>query len=141
MKSATTALFATPILAMVINMLFLDKVNAGYGAAQVLFDLSLRINAGECVSLMGRNGMGKTTTVRVIMGQLPLQSGRIQRFGIADAAMESFEIARQGIGLVPEGRQIFPNLSVSENLHTFYQPSLSDTLDEWTFESLSLIHI
>ena len=71
MKSATTAPYATPILAMVINMLILDKVNAGYGAAQVLFDLSLHINAGECVSLMGRNGMGKTTTVRVIMGQLP----------------------------------------------------------------------
>ena len=136
MKSAKTASYATPILAMVINMLILDKVNAGYGAAQVLFDLSLHINAGECVSLMGRNGMGKTTTVRVIMGQLPLQSGQLQRFGIADSAMESFEIARQGIGLVPEGRQIFPNLSVGENLRTFYQPSLSDTRDEWTFESV-----
>ena len=117
-------------------MLILDKVNAGYGAAQVLFDLSLQLNAGECVSLMGRNGMGKTTTVRAIMGQLPLQSGQIQRFGATDASMESFEIARQGIGLVPEGRQIFPNLSVAENLHTFYRPALLDTQYEWTFGSV-----
>ena len=86
-------------------MLILDKVNAGYGTAQVLFDLSLQLNAGECISLMGRNGMGKTTTVRAIMGELPLKSGQIQRFGDTDAAIESFEIARQGIGLVPEGRQ------------------------------------
>ena len=77
---------------MVINMLILDKVNAGYGAAQVLFNLSLHLNAGECVSLMGRNGMGKTTTVRVIMGQLPLQSGQIQRFGIADSALSLIHI-------------------------------------------------
>ena len=136
MKLATTAPFAKPILAMVINMLTLDKVNAGYGAAQVLFDLSLHINAGECVSLMGRNGMGKTTTVRAIMGELPLQSGQIQRFGITNADMESFEVARQGIGLVPEGRQIFPNLSVSENLLTFYRPAQTDTQDEWSFDNV-----
>ena len=117
-------------------MLILDKVNAGYGNAQVLFDLSLQLNAGECVSLMGRNGMGKATTVRVIMGQLRLQSGQIERFGGTDAAIESFEIARQGIGLVPEGRQIFPNLSVAENLHTFYRPASSDSQDEWTFDSV-----
>ena len=117
-------------------MLILDKVNAGYGTAQVLFDLSLQLNAGECISLMGRNGMGKTTTVRAIMGELPLKSGQIQRFGDTDAAIESFEIARQGIGLVPEGRQIFPNLSVAENLRTFYRPALSGTQDEWTFESV-----
>ena len=104
-------------------MLILDKVNAGYGTAQVLFDLSLQLNAGECISLMGRNGMGKTTTVRAIMGELPLKSGQIQRFGDTDATIESFEIARQGIGLVPEGRQIFPNLSVAENLCTFYRPA------------------
>ena len=117
-------------------MLILDKVNAGYGTAQVLFDLSLQLNAGECISLMGRNGMGKTTTVRAIMGELPLNSGQIQRFGDTDAAIESFEIARQGIGLVPEGRQIFPNLSVAENLRTFYRPARSGRQDEWTFESV-----
>ncbi len=117
-------------------MLILDKVNAGYGNAQVLFDLSLQVNAGECISLMGRNGMGKTTTVRAIMGQLPLQSGHIQRFGKNEPFMESFEIARQGIGLVPEGRQIFPNLSVAENLQTFYQPALSNRQDEWTLDSV-----
>ena len=70
------------------------------------------------------------------MGELPLKSGQIQRFGDTDAAIESFEIARQGIGLVPEGRQIFPNLSVAENLRTFYRPAWSGTQDEWTFESV-----
>jgi branched-chain amino acid transport system ATP-binding protein len=119
-----------------MNMLILDNVNTGYGASQVLFDLSLRVNAGECVSLMGRNGMGKTTTVRAIMGQLPLQTGQIQRFGKNNPAIESFEIARQGIGLVPEGRQIFPNLTVAENLRTFYRPSPHDTVEEWTFDSV-----
>ena len=70
------------------------------------------------------------------MGELPLKSGQIQRFGDTDAAIESFEIARQGIGLVPEGRQIFPNLSVAENLRTFYRPARSGRQDEWTFESV-----
>ena len=115
-------------------MLSLDKVNAGYGAGQVLFDLSLNIEAGECVSLMGRNGMGKTTTIRTIMGQLPIQSGQIKRFEIADQTLESFQIARAGIGLVPEGRLIFPNLSVAENLKTFFRPAKADNETEWTFE-------
>lgn len=115
-------------------MLHLDKVNAGYGAGQVLFDLSIRIEAGECVSLMGRNGMGKTTTIRAIMGQLPLQSGHIQRFGVDNPALESFEIARAGIGLVPEGRLIFPNLSVAENLKTFFRPAQRERDGEWSFE-------
>ena len=104
-------------------MLILDKVNTGYGAGQVLFDLSMRVEPGECVSLMGRNGMGKTTTIRAIMGQLSVQSGHIHRFDLADQNLESFEIARAGIGLVPEGRLIFPNLSVAENLKTFFRPA------------------
>lgn len=115
-------------------MLILDKVNTGYGAAQVLFDLSLRVEPGECVSLMGRNGMGKTTTIRTIMGQLSVQSGHIHRFALADQNLESFEIARAGIGLVPEGRLIFPNLSVIENLKTFFRPARNDCEFEWTVE-------
>ena len=74
-------------------MLKLDHIDAGYGAGQVLFGVCLTVNAGACVSLMGRNGMGKTTTVRAIMGQLPLLAGRISRFGDARPARPSFDIA------------------------------------------------
>lgn len=116
-------------------MLELDGVEAGYGSAQVLFGVSFSVNAGACVSLMGRNGMGKTTTVRAIMGQLPLQGGRITRFGIDDSGRDPFELARAGIGLVPEGRQIFTNLSVRENLATFFRPARDgDTI--WTMDSV-----
>ena len=117
-------------------MISLDNVNAGYGAGQVLFDLSMQINRGECISLMGRNGMGKTTTIRAIMGQLPIQSGQINRFDMTAASPESFEIARAGIGLVPEGRQIFPNLSVAENLKTFYRPATTNSEAEWTYDTV-----
>ena len=104
-------------------MLRLQAVEAGYGSAQVLFGVSFAIEPGACVSLMGRNGMGKTTTVRVIMGQLPLVAGTVERFGNGTAGRESFELARAGIGLVPEGRQIFSNLTVAENLETFHRPA------------------
>ena len=84
---------------------------------------------------MGRNGMGKTTTVRAIMGQLPLQGGRITRFGMDDSGRDPFELARAGIGLVPEGRQVFTNLSVRENLDTFFRPARDgDTI--WTMDSV-----
>ena len=116
-------------------MLELDGVEAGYGSAQVLFGVSFSVNAGACVSLMGRNGMGKTTTVRAIMGQLPLQGGRITRFGMDDSGRDPFQLARAGIGLVPEGRQIFTNLSVRENLATFFRPARDgDTI--WTMDSV-----
>jgi len=117
-------------------MLSLDNVNAGYGAGQVLFDLSMQINRGECISLMGRNGMGKTTIIRAIMGQIPIQSGQISRFDMTATSPESFEIARAGIGLVPEGRQIFPNLSVAENLKTFYRPAKVNSEAEWTYDTV-----
>ena len=99
-------------------MLELDQIEAGYGTAQVLFGVSLNISAGACVSLMGRNGMGKTTTVRAIMGQIPLMGGRVIRLGNS-APMTTYRISRMGFGLVPEGRQIFSNLNVRENLETF----------------------
>ena len=116
-------------------MLRLQAVEAGYGSAQVLFGVSFAIEPGACVSLMGRNGMGKTTTVRVIMGQLPLVAGTVERFGNGTAGRESFELARAGIGLVPEGRQIFSNLTVAENLETFHRPARDgDTL--WTMDTV-----
>ena len=97
-------------------MLTVEQVEAGYGDSQVLFGLDLEIGAGEVVTLLGRNGMGKTTTVRTIMGIVRAQKGRILFDGQPIQALPSFRIAKLGIGLVPEGRQIFPNLSVRENL-------------------------
>jgi branched-chain amino acid transport system ATP-binding protein len=87
-----------------------------YGLSQALFGLSLSIAPGEMVTLMGRNGMGKTTTVRSIMGLTPARAGSIRFLGEEIRGLPSYKIAQFGIGLVPEGRQIFPNLSVRENL-------------------------
>ena len=115
-------------------MLKLENVQAGYGAGQVLFGVNLEVMAGSCISLMGRNGMGKTTTIRTIMGQLALKAGRIYRFGNSNVPHDVHEIARSGIGLVPEGRQIFSNLSVEENLLTFYRPPVGEGGAEWTYE-------
>jgi branched-chain amino acid transport system ATP-binding protein len=115
-------------------MLHLHNVQSGYGAGQVLFGVSLAVPAGKVVSLMGRNGMGKTTTIRTIMGQVPLTAGRIERFGDDRPDPLPFQIARAGIGLVPEGRQIFSNLNVTENLQTFYQPPRDNSASHWHYD-------
>ncbi len=115
-------------------MLHLQDIESGYGAGQVLFGVSLSVPAGRVVSLMGRNGMGKTTTIRTIMGQLPLTAGRISRFGNDQPNQLPFQIARLGLGLVPEGRQIFSNLDVTENLKTFYRPPRDGGGSHWHYE-------
>ena len=115
-------------------MLHLHDIESGYGAGQVLFGISLSVPAGHVVSLMGRNGMGKTTTIRTIMGQLPLTAGRISRFGNDQPDQLPFQIARLGLGLVPEGRQIFSNLDVTENLKTFYRPPRDGGGSHWHYE-------
>jgi len=97
-------------------LLQIDRIAAGYGKSQVLWDVSLQVNAGEVVTMIGRNGMGKTTTVRSLVGQLPLLGGEIRFGGRRISSLPDFRIAQCGIGLVPEGRAIFPNLSVRENL-------------------------
>jgi branched-chain amino acid transport system ATP-binding protein len=97
-------------------MLSVRHLQAGYGTAQVLFDVSLDIRPGEVVTLIGRNGMGKTTTVRSIMGLLRPTSGEVQFDGSVVTGLPPYRIAQKGIGLVPEGRQIFPTLTVEENL-------------------------
>ena len=97
-------------------MLRVRELAAFYGASQALFGMELAVDAGEVVTLMGRNGMGKTTTVNAIMGLLPARSGVVEFEGSRVDHLPSFRIARLGLGLVPEGRQIFPNLSVRENL-------------------------
>jgi branched-chain amino acid transport system ATP-binding protein len=91
-------------------------LEAAYGSSQVLFGVSLEIPEKQCVSLLGRNGMGKTTTVKSIMGMLRPKAGEIRFNGAATTALPSYRIAQAGIGLVPEGRQVFPNLTVHENL-------------------------
>lgn len=89
---------------------------SGYSQGQVLFNVSLSIGEGEVVALMGRNGMGKTTIVRTLVGQLPIQTGAVYFAGTALKRLPCHRIARLGVGLVPEGRHIFPNLTVRENL-------------------------
>jgi branched-chain amino acid transport system ATP-binding protein len=97
-------------------MLSVRQLQASYGAAQVLFDISLEVNAGEVVTLLGRNGMGKTTTIRSIMGLLRPRGGEVRFDGAIVTGLAPYRIAQTGIGLVPEGRQIFPTLTVEENL-------------------------
>ncbi|MCD6070697.1 MAG: transporter ATP-binding protein [Microvirga sp.] len=97
-------------------MLSVRQLQASYGAAQVLFDISLDVGAGEVVTLLGRNGMGKTTTVRSIMGLLRPRGGEVRFDGAVVTGFAPYRIAQTGIGLVPEGRQIFPTLTVEENL-------------------------
>ena len=97
-------------------MLKVDRIETAYGASQVLFGMSLEVGTGEVVTLLGRNGMGKTTTIHSIMGMVPIQAGEIRFEGKPLHGRASYKVAKAGIGLVPEGRQIFPNLSVRENL-------------------------
>ena len=97
-------------------MLTVENLAASYGPTQILFDVSFRIAPGEVLALLGRNGMGKTTTVRAIMGLLPTAAGRIAFHGSDITNTPPYRIAQSGIGLVPEGRQIFPTLTVEENL-------------------------
>jgi branched-chain amino acid transport system ATP-binding protein len=97
-------------------MLRLDGLEAAYGVSQVLFGITLAVEAGQLVTLLGRNGMGKTTTVRAVMGIVPLRAGRVHFDGRALHGLPPHRVARAGLGLVPEGRQVFPNLTVRENL-------------------------
>ena len=111
----------------------MQQLETAYGASKVLFGVDLEINPGEMVTLLGRNGMGKTTTVRSIMGLTRAQTGSIR---FRDRAIEREapdRIARMGIALVPEGRQIFPNLSVRENLVAFAD-NRARRADPWTPE-------
>ena len=97
-------------------MLRVEALQASYGQSQVLFDVGLEVNRGEVVTLLGRNGMGKTTTIRAIMGMTPPHGGTVSFEGRPLRGLPSFRIAQLGLGLVPEGRAIFPSLTVWENL-------------------------
>jgi branched-chain amino acid transport system ATP-binding protein len=97
-------------------VLTVETLKAAYGAAQVLFDVSFTVGDGEMVTLLGRNGMGKTTTITTIMGLMPSAGGKIVFNNMDLGGWPPYRIAQAGLGLVPEGRQIFPTLTVEENL-------------------------
>jgi branched-chain amino acid transport system ATP-binding protein len=97
-------------------MLRVEKLETAYGLSQVLFGVSFAIGPGEVVTLLGRNGMGKTTTVLSIMGVVAARAGSVALHDMELRGLPSYRIAQAGIGLVPEGRQVFPNLTVHENL-------------------------
>ena len=97
-------------------MLKVEALETAYGVSQVLFGVTFAVAAGQVVTLLGRNGMGKTTTVLSVMGMVPARAGTIAFDGRQLRGLPSFRVAQAGLGLVPEGRQIFPNLSVRENL-------------------------
>jgi branched-chain amino acid transport system ATP-binding protein len=117
------------------TLLEIDGIETCYGLSQVLFGLSLKVQSGEMVALMGRNGMGKTTTIRSIMGLTRARAGVIRFAGEEVRSLPSYKIAKLGIGLVPEGRQIFPNLTVYENLVAASGNRLGSR-DPWTIDKI-----
>lgn len=111
-----------------MSLLELSGITASYGASQALFGVNLEIGEGEVVALMGRNGMGKSTTIKVICRLLKNSEGTVRFAGQDIAGLPSHKAARLGLGLVPEGRRCFTNLSVYENLYASARPG------EWTFD-------
>ncbi len=116
-------------------LLAIDGIETCYGASQVLYGVSLAIAPGEMVTLMGRNGMGKTTTVRSIMGLTPARAGSIRFDGQEIRTLPSYRVGQLGIGLVPEGRQVFPNLTTRENL-VATAANRSAAPQPWTLEKV-----
>ena len=114
-------------------MLEVRRLNAGYGRAQILFDLDLDAGQGEIVALLGRNGAGKSTTLKSIIGLVRPHSGEIRFAGKRIDRLQPFQIARLGIGYVPEDRRIFTDLTVAENLEVGRRPARADT-PRWTSE-------
>ncbi|MFZ5540341.1 MAG: ABC transporter ATP-binding protein [Pseudomonadota bacterium] len=116
-------------------LLSVRRLNAWYGRAHILFDVDLEVRRGEVVALMGRNGAGKSTTLKAIMGLVSAKRGAIEFDGRAIDRLEPFEIARAGIGFAPEDRRIFTELTVRENLEVGRRPPRPDA-PVWTVESL-----
>jgi branched-chain amino acid transport system ATP-binding protein len=115
-------------------MLAVEQLQAAYGPAQVLFDIGFRVGPGEVVTLLGRNGMGKTTTIHTLMGLLPASAGRAVFEGRSLIGLPPYRIAQAGLGLVPEGRQIFSTLSVEENL--IATAAARRTVRRWTLDGI-----
>ena len=119
---------------MAETMLEVEGLRAGYGPAEILFGVSLRLARGEVAALMGRNGAGKSTTLKAIMGLVPPRAGRVRFAGRDIAGLAAFRIARLGLGYVPEDRRIFTDLTVAENLEVGRRPA--EGRDAWTPERL-----
>lgn len=115
--------------------LAVNKLNAWYGQAHILFDMALEVKPGEVVALLGRNGAGKSTTFRSIMGLVPKVEGDISFNNVSIAGLPTYEIVRRGLGYVPEDRRIFTDLTVEENLSVGVQPPRPG-LEPWTPERL-----
>src|SRR5450830_653441 len=138
MRMCATPIWAKPkrrAPVMADSILDVAGIETCYGLSQVLYGVSLTIAPGEMVTLMGRNGMGKTTTVRSIMGLTPARAGRIRFMGQDIRGLPPYKVAKLGIGMVPEGRQIFPNLSVRENLIATAATSAGDG-GGWTLDKV-----
>ena len=116
-------------------MLEVRDLEASYGQSQVLFGMSFSIDEGEVVTLLGRNGMGKTTTIRTIMGMVRAHAGSVRFQGEETRNLPDYKIAKLGLGIVPEGRQVFPNLTVRENL-VATADNRSGASDPWTLERI-----
>lgn len=116
-------------------MLEIRSLNAFYGKAQMLFDVSLEVGRGEVVALMGRNGAGKSTTIKSIMGLLQSKRGQVRFLDEDIAALEPYQIARRGLGFVPEDRRVFSELSVMQNLEVGRQAARAG-VQAWTPERL-----
>lgn len=116
-------------------LLEVENLEACYGTSQILYGMSMRINTGQTATLLGRNGMGKTTTLRAILGLMPLRAGKIRFRGERIDNLKTDQIARRGLAYVPEGRMIFPTLSVEENLMAF-AANRSLTKEPWTLERI-----
>jgi branched-chain amino acid transport system ATP-binding protein len=123
--AATTTSAQAPLLQA-------QDLHAGYGSAQVLQGVSLQLQAGEVVGLLGRNGMGKTTLVRTLMGALKPTAGSVQVLGQPMMGLQPHAIARLGLALVPEGRQVFSNLSVEEHFSAFVRPGVGAAAVVWS---------
>jgi len=120
-----------------VILLEVKEINTFYGLSHILFDISLEVHEGETVCLLGRNGVGKTTTFRSIMGLTPPRSGSIKLFREEIRGKQPFEIARLGVGLVPEDRIIFPDLTVRENLEIAVKKNQKVKQGEgWTIEKI-----
>ena len=117
-------------------LLAVSGLNAYYGAAHILFDLAFDVHPGEVVALMGRNGAGKSTTLKSIMGMIERKSGLIRLAGQDISNLPTYEIARLGLGFVPEDRRIFTDLTVAENLEVGRRPAREETQQVWTSDRL-----
>lgn len=115
-------------------LLKVSGLRAGYGAAQVLFGIDFALAEGEVATLLGRNGMGRSTAIKCLFGLLEAKGGSIEFAGQPIGGLPSHQIAKRGLGLVPEGRQVFPNLSVEENLVATARPRRDHGLKPWTLE-------